>query len=76
MIWEYKIIELRDMPLISNHNQLNEAGQDEWELVCVDNQVAYFKRFTSPLDGLKEKASAIDVDAIEKMVYGEYEKDF
>ena len=46
LIWQYKVVEVsipgtecRDI-----ENTLNYFGKDNWELVSVDDGIAYFKR--------------------------------
>ena len=50
--WEYKVIWLRPFADTSRYggsatpytNQLNILGYKGWELVCVEKEMAYFKR--------------------------------
>lgn len=41
MKWEYKTL---DLGLYGYEDKLNNLGTEGWELVSVDNYVAYFKR--------------------------------
>lgn len=41
MKWEYKTL---DLGLYGYEDKLNKLGTEGWELVSVDNYVAYFKR--------------------------------
>ncbi|MEN9561306.1 MAG: hypothetical protein RIQ56_579, partial [Candidatus Parcubacteria bacterium] len=52
-MWEYKVVDLRDSPKLGNRlltaeDQLNLAGRDGWELVCVEGGQSYFKRRIVP----------------------------
>ncbi len=50
MKWEYKTLDLGFNP----DSKINKFGADEWELVSVDNGIAYFKRpISENRDGLK-----------------------
>lgn len=43
--WEYRTINLRDLPRNLDADLLNEAGENGWELVSVSAEnVAYLKR--------------------------------
>ena len=51
MEWEYKIIQIDDISRISQNpeymtkeDMLNYYGEQGWELVSVENSVAYFKK--------------------------------
>jgi hypothetical protein len=52
--WEYRKIDLNDQPPKTDElHLLNDAGEDEWELVCITaNNFAYLKRH------VQERASA------------------
>ena len=41
MKWEYRTV---DLGLYGYEDKLNKAGTEGWELVSVDNGIAYFKR--------------------------------
>lgn len=44
--WEYKFLHVAGQvgQIPYNGNYIQELGQDGWELISVDNGVAYFKR--------------------------------
>jgi len=44
MKWEYLVIKLAFIDNAINEAALKRAGSGEWELVSVDNSIAYFKR--------------------------------
>lgn len=43
MKWEYLVTQL-NRETFKDEDRLNELGQSGWELVSVDNGIAYFKR--------------------------------
>jgi hypothetical protein len=44
MKFEYRTMVCRTDPFESRSEKLNKLGIDGWELVSVDNGIAYFKR--------------------------------
>ena len=50
MSWEYKVVALKKGTKLiitqerAQENQLNEVGEEGWELNCVSGGFAYFKR--------------------------------
>lgn len=42
--WEYLVVGLEGIPLTLKEGRLERRGVDGWELVSVDNAVAYMKR--------------------------------
>lgn len=52
MKWEHDVVNLDEWhtkyPGLSYQYFLNKEGEQEWELVSVDNGIAYFKRELKP----------------------------
>lgn len=48
MKWEYRTMACGCNPFESRSEKLNRLGVDGWELVTIDNGIAYFKRPIQP----------------------------
>lgn len=44
MRWEYSTVAILDVVCSAAQEMLNTAGRSGWELVAVDDGIAYFKR--------------------------------
>jgi hypothetical protein len=63
-IWEYKTIDLNDVPARrSEIGVLDDAGRDGWMLVLITaNKIAYFKREGRVPAPSRQRRSATSVD--------------
>lgn len=72
MKWEYKDISLRSLEKLGDISAipykatdgLNKLGADEWELVSVDDGIAYFKRPLHAADEIMKHFDTGEIDVI------------
>ena len=53
-MWVYKIYPMESKGLETANRWINEMRQDGWELVSVDQGIAYFKMLSSDYEAMRE----------------------
>lgn len=67
-MFEYEVIIIENLSSIAQKQKFNELGKRDYKFICATDKYAYFVRTISDFK--------IDMNALENMVYGEYEKEF
>lgn len=63
--WQYEFIRIKCPKLLNTRTDLAAMGKKGWELVSVDNGIAYFKRPIEPKD--------TKIETVDPSIFGKFQ---